>query len=167
MGATLNANFQDSYGCCIFFCEEELVSIMFSERLGADESHCQDLQSLSVSKRLVRSVSQKWRKKSNRNSGEEADDVNGVSLRCLNLYGRGGGCKVGADTGDDFGDSSSRRRSSASDEGKGYKPICGPEETAVDCFSYGVKDRFWRRHNRKNSELEELFTNNRMHIIKY
>nr|KYP64869.1 F-box/kelch-repeat protein At5g42360 family [Cajanus cajan] len=85
---------------------------MFSERLGADQSHCQDLQSLSVSKRLVRSVSQKLRKKNIRNVGEEDDDdVNGVSLRCLNLYGRGGGCKVGADTSDDFGDSSSRRRS--------------------------------------------------------
>lgn len=164
MCAALYAYLPDSHGCCIFFCEE-LVSIMFSGRLGADESYCQDLQNLSVSKRLVRSFSQRLKKKNNRNVGEKDGDVNGVSLRCLNLYGRGGGCKVGADTSDDFGDSNSRRRSSASDEGKGYKPICGPEETAVDCFSYGVKDRFWRRHNRKNSELEEFLTNNTMHIF--
>lgn len=142
------------------------MNIMFSERLGADESLCQDIQSLSVSKRLVRSVSQKLRKKNNRSASEEDDDGKGVSLRCLTLSGRGGGCKVGADTSDESGaDSSSRRRSSASEEGRGYKPICGPEETAVDCFSYGVKDRFCRRYNRKNSELEELITNSRMHIF--
>lgn len=139
--------------------------MMFPEKLGAQESLCQDLHSLSVSKRLVRSVSQKLRKKNNASASEEDDGVNGVSLRCLNLYGRGGGCKVGADTGDEFGDSSTRRRSSASEEGKGYKPVCGPEETVVDCFSYGVKDRFWRRHSRKNSEVDELITNNRMHVF--
>ncbi|XP_061372811.1 F-box/kelch-repeat protein At5g42350-like [Gastrolobium bilobum] len=142
---------------------------MFTERLGADESLCQDLQSLRVSKRLVRSVSQKLRKRNNRSAAEDDDDdaEQGVTLRCLTLYGRGGGCKVGAtaDTSDEFGDSSSRRRSSASEEGKGYNPICGPEETAVDCFPSGVKDRFWRRHARKNSELEELISNSRMHIF--
>ncbi|XP_015934073.1 F-box/kelch-repeat protein At5g42350 [Arachis duranensis] len=138
---------------------------MFSEGLGADESLCQDVQSLSVSKRLVRSVSQKLRKKNNRSAGEEDDDLKGVALRCLTLYSRGGGCKVGADTSDEFSDSNGRRRSSASEEGRGYKPICGPEETAVDCFSYGVRDIFWRRHSRKNSEIEELAANTRMHIF--
>jgi hypothetical protein len=146
---------------------------MFSERLGAEESRCQeDFHGLSVSKRLVRSVSQKLRNKNNNRSlGKEEDeddaDVNGVSLKCLTLYGRGGGCKVGADTGDELGDSSNRRRSSSGEEGKGYKPVCGPQDTAVvDCFSYGVRDRFWRRHHRKNSELDELITkNNKMHIF--
>ncbi|KAK7283465.1 hypothetical protein RIF29_13002 [Crotalaria pallida] len=143
--------------------------IMFREKLGSEESLCQDIQGLSVSKRLVRSVSQKLRKRSNNRGGasEEDDDGKGVYLRCLTLYGRGGGCKVGADTSDESGgDSSGRRRSSASEEGKGYRPICGPEETAVDCFSYGVRDMFFRRqHNRDNSEFEELVTNNRMNIF--
>ncbi|KAK2446646.1 Galactose oxidase/kelch repeat superfamily protein [Trifolium repens] len=146
---------------------------MFSERLGAEESRCQeDFHGLSVSKRLVRSVSQKLRNKNNNRSlGKEEDeddaDVNGVSLKCLTLYGRGGGCKVGADTGDELGDSSNRRRSNSGEEGKGYKPVCGPQDTAVvDCFSYGVRDRFWRRHHRKNSELDELIIkNNKMHIF--
>ncbi|MED6179636.1 hypothetical protein PIB30_002966 [Stylosanthes scabra] len=110
---------------------------MFSEGLGAEESLSQDVQTLSVSKRLARSVSHKLRKKNNRSAAED-DDLKGVALRCLTLYSRGGGCKVGADTSDEFGDSNGRRRSSASEEGgRGYKPICGPEEAAVDCFSYG------------------------------
>lgn len=138
---------------------------MISERLTGEKSLSQDFETLSVSKRLVRSVSQKLRKKNQRGGLEEEDDVKGVSLRCLTLYGRGGGCKVGADTGDEFGDPSSRRRSSASDEGKGYKPICSTEETGMDCFSYGVKERFWKKHNRKDFELEESIRNSRMHIF--
>ncbi|CAL9028326.1 unnamed protein product [Prunus brigantina] len=113
----------------------------------------------------MRSVSQKLRKKNQRPGGEEEDDARGISLRCLTLYGRGGGCKVGADTGDDFGDPSNRRRSSASDEGKGYRPICGTEESGMDCFSYGVRERFWKKHNRKDFELEESIRNSRMHIF--
>ncbi|PQQ05724.1 F-box/kelch-repeat protein [Prunus yedoensis var. nudiflora] len=112
---------------------------MYSERLSGEESLRQDFEALSVSKRLMRSVSQKLRKKNQRPGGEEEDDARGISLRCLTLYGRGGGCKVGADTGDDFGDPSNRRRSSASDEGKGYRPICGTEESGMDCFSYGMR----------------------------
>lgn len=138
---------------------------MFSERLTGEQSLGQDFEALSVSKRLVRSVSQKLKKKYKGGRGEEVDDTRGVSLRCLTLYGRGGGCKVGADTSDEFGDTSSRRRSSCSEEGKGHKMICGTEETAVDCFSHGVKERFWRKHNRKDFELEESVRNSRMHIF--
>lgn len=138
---------------------------MFSERLTGEESLSQDFEALSVSRRLVRSVSQKLRKKNHRGGSEEEDDAKGISLRCLTLYGRGGGCKVGADTGEGLGDPSSRRRSSASDEGKGYKLICGAEETGVDCFSYGVKERFWKKHNRKDFELEDSIRNSRMHIF--
>lgn len=137
---------------------------MFSEKLTGEESIRQDLETLTVSKRLVRSVSQKLRKKY-KGGGEEEDDMRGVSLRCLTLYSRGGGCKVGADTGDEYGDPSSRRRSSSSEDGKGYKPICGTEETGVDCFSYGVKERFWKKNNRKDFELEESVINSRMHIF--
>ncbi|KAF3446912.1 hypothetical protein FNV43_RR12092 [Rhamnella rubrinervis] len=138
---------------------------MISERLTGEKSFSQDFEALSVSKRLVRSVSQKLRKKNQRGGLEEEDDGKGISLRCLTLYGRGGGCKVGADTSDEFGDPSSRRRSSASDESKGYKPICSTEETGMDCFSYGVKERFWKKHNRKDFEVEESIRNSRMHIF--
>lgn len=135
---------------------------------GEEDSLRQDFESLSVSKRLVRSVSRKLRNKNLRNyDGDDEDDVKGVSLKCLTLYGRGGGCKVGAETGEECGDPSSRRRSSASEEGKGYKPFCGSEETGVgvDCFSYGVKEKFWKKSNSKNLELEDSVRNSRMHIF--
>ncbi|KAK6939100.1 Kelch repeat type 1 [Dillenia turbinata] len=112
--------------------------------------------SLSVSKRLVRTVSQKLRKKSRGGDGDEEDNVRGVSLRCLTLYGRGGGCKVGADICEDFGDQNGRRRSSATEDEKGHTPLCGVEETGFDCFSSGVKEKFWKRNNRKEVEIEEL-----------
>lgn len=135
---------------------------------GEEDSLRRDFESLTVSKRLVRSVSRKLRNKNLRNyDGDDEDDVKGVSLKCLTLYGRGGGCKVGAETGEECGDPSSRRRSSASEEGKGYKPFCGSEETGVgvDCFSYGVKEKFWKKSNRKDLELEESVRNSRMHIF--
>ncbi|KAL5778383.1 hypothetical protein ACOSP7_011309 [Xanthoceras sorbifolium] len=138
---------------------------MFSERVTREESLRGDFEALRVSKRLVRSVSQKLRKKNLRGEGDDEDDVKGVSLKCLTIYGRGGGCKVGADTGEEYGDPSSRRRSSASEEGKGYKPFCGTEETGVDCFSYGVKEKFWKKSSRKDFELEESVRNSRMHIF--
>lgn len=139
---------------------------MFAGRRIVEDGLCQDFESLSVSRRLVRSVSQKLRKKRiNRSAGDEEETTNGFSLRCLNLYGRGGGCRVGAGTGDDFGDSSGRRRSSASEEGKGYKTMCGAEETGVDCFSYGRKERFWKRSNRRELELDALERNRRLHHL--
>ncbi|KAA8537392.1 hypothetical protein F0562_026921 [Nyssa sinensis] len=138
---------------------------MISERLMGETSLHQDFEALSVSKRLVRSVSQKLKKKSHRGEGEEEDDTRGVSLRCLTLYGRGGGCKVGADTSEEFGDPGGRRRSSASEEGKGYMTICGTEENTVDCFSYGVKEKFWKRNNRKGLGLDEPPQNSRMHVF--
>ncbi|GFZ10546.1 Galactose oxidase/kelch repeat superfamily protein [Actinidia rufa] len=125
----------------------------------------QDFEALSLSQRLVRSVSQKLKKKNHIDEGEEEDDVRGVSLRCLTLYVRGGGCKVGADTSDEFGDPGSRRRSSASEEGKGFSSICGTDEATVDCFSYGVKEKLWRRNNKKALELEESPKNSRMHVF--
>ncbi|XP_021717748.1 F-box/kelch-repeat protein At5g42350-like [Chenopodium quinoa] len=138
---------------------------MTADRDIVEDGLCQDLESLSVSRKLVRSVSQKLRKKRiHRSAGDEEETANGFSLRCLTLYGRGGGCKVGADTSEEFGDSSNRRRSSASEEGKGFKPICGAEETGVDCFSYGRKDRFWKRSNRKELEYEGSNRNSRINL---
>ena len=134
---------------------------MISERLMGEGSLRRDFEALSLSQRLVRSVSQKLKKKNHIDEGEEEDDVRGVSLRCLTLYVRGGGCKVGADTSDEFGDPGSRRRSSASEEGKGFTSICRTGEATGDCFSYGVKEKLWRRNNRKALELEESPKNSR------
>ncbi|XVE69590.1 hypothetical protein DITRI_Ditri10aG0002800 [Diplodiscus trichospermus] len=138
---------------------------MFAECVSGEESLRQDFEALAVSKRLVRSVSQKLRNRNHRSEGEEEDKARGVSLNCLTLYGRGGGCKVGADTGEEFGEPSSRRRSSASEEGKVYKSICSTEDNNFDCFSYGVKEKFWKKNSRKDLELEDPVENSRMHIF--
>lgn len=138
---------------------------MLSEKLTGEESFHQDFEVLSISKRLVRSVSQKLRKKNRRSEEEEEAITRRISLNCLALYGRGGGCKVGAATSEEFGDPNSRRKSSASEEGKGYKVICGNEETGVDCFSNGVKEKFWKKSNKKYLQLEESVRNSRMHIF--
>ncbi|XP_022769412.1 F-box/kelch-repeat protein At5g42350-like [Durio zibethinus] len=138
---------------------------MFADSVSGEESLRQDFEALTVSKRLVRSVSQKLRKKNHRGEGEEEDKARGVSVKCLTLYGRGGGCKVGADTSEGFGHPSSRRRSSASEEGKVYKTICGTEDNNFDCFSYGVKEKFWKKNSRKDLEIEESIRNSRMHIF--
>nr|GLL30475.1 F-box/kelch-repeat protein At5g42350-like [Ipomoea trifida] len=136
-----------------------------SERLTGEESLERDFESLSVSKRLVRSVSQKLKKKNHRVEGEE-DSARGVSLSCLiSLYGRGGGCKVGADTGDDLGSQQGRRHSSSSDEGKGYVPVCGNEEASVDCFSYKMREKLWRRSNRKALQVEEGVQNRSVNVF--
>ncbi|KAK3010626.1 hypothetical protein RJ639_012329 [Escallonia herrerae] len=138
---------------------------MMSERLTGETSLSQHLDNLSVSQRLVRSVSHKLKKKSYRAEEEEEDDTGGVSLRCLTLYGRGGGCKVGADTSEELNNLGGKRRSSASDEGKGYTTICGTEESTVDCFSHGVRDKFWKKSSRKVLELEESHRNSCMQVF--
>ncbi|CAI0434859.1 unnamed protein product [Linum tenue] len=119
-----------------------------------DASLRRDFEALTVSRRLVRTVSQKLRKKATPDQDSPAND--GFSLKCLTLMGRGGGCKVGADTGDDFvGDSGGRRRSSTSSDEAGrtpYKPICGGEETGVDCF---FREMFWKKHSsRRDLQIE-------------
>ncbi|ONI27432.1 hypothetical protein PRUPE_1G085800 [Prunus persica] len=97
----------------------------FSKKLFGEESVCQGFEALRASKHLIRSVSHNLGRKNQRPKREEEDDARGISLRCLTLYGRGGGCKVGADTWDDFGNQSYKRRSNASNEGKGYIWMCG------------------------------------------
>ncbi|KAJ0576891.1 putative F-box domain, kelch-type beta propeller, F-box-like domain superfamily [Helianthus annuus] len=122
---------------------------MITENLTIETSLHEELEVLSVSKRLVRSLSQKLKRKNNE------DDTSGISLRCPTKYTLGGGCKVGATTGEEYGETGCRRRSSSSvEEQKGYKPICRPEDMNVDCFSYGVKERFRKRSIRKVPEVE-------------
>lgn len=114
---------------------------MISEQLQGDTSH----QELKTS--------------NNHGTVMEDDDVDtrGVSLRCLSLYTRGGGCKVGAATSDEFGEL-----------GKIHKPACGTHDTSLDCFSYGV-ERFWKKNQtiRKNPEVEKPLGNktNAMHVF--
>nr|XP_043616747.1 F-box/kelch-repeat protein At5g42360-like [Erigeron canadensis] len=130
---------------------------MISENMEGETSLHQELEVLSVSKRLVRTLSQKLKRKNNVVAAEDEDVRRGISIRCPTLYSRGGGCKVGATTGEEFGDMGCRRRfSTSSEDGKGYKPVCGTgtEDTNMDCFSYGVKERFWKRSNRKIPEVE-------------
>ncbi|KAL0392264.1 UNVERIFIED_CONTAM: F-box/kelch-repeat protein [Sesamum radiatum] len=137
---------------------------MHSQRLTGEQLIDRDFESLSVSKRLVRSVSQKLKRKNHRsNESSDEDEMTGVSLRCLTLYGRGGGCKVSADMSEELGDPSNRRRSSASEEGKGYSTICGKEETTVvDCFSHGMKEKFFRRNNRRLLAYNDVEQSNSM-----
>ncbi|KAL8144279.1 hypothetical protein V2J09_017311 [Rumex salicifolius] len=74
----------------------------------------------------------------------------GFSMSCL----QGFGCKVGADTGDELGGQHSRK-SSASEEGRGYKSVCGSDDIIMDCFSYTRKDRSRKRNNEKDPEPEK------------
>ncbi|CAN1163090.1 F-box/kelch-repeat protein At5g42360 [Linum perenne] len=133
---------------------------MFSDGSKGEASLHRDLEASTVSRRLVRTVSQKLRKKATQDLDSPNSDVaSGISLKCLTLMVRGGGCKVGADTGDDFpgGDLGCRRRSSMSSEEASrtpYRPICGGEQAGVDCFSYGVRDKFWKKSIRRDSQLE-------------
>ncbi|CAF2041077.1 BnaA09g53460D [Brassica napus] len=122
--------------------------MMISEKPLGEESIRKDLEGLTVSKRLVKSVSQKLKKKISKPEvvvEDEVDARGGGAVNCLNISGRGVGCKV-ADTGDDFED---KRWSSAS-EGLTATTICGTEETRLDCFSYGVKEMlFFKKHNNR------------------
>ncbi|KAF8085738.1 hypothetical protein N665_0649s0014 [Sinapis alba] len=129
--------------------------MMISEKPLGEESIRKDLEGLTVSKRLVKSVSHKLKKK-------KVEDEVGGALNCLNISV---GCKV-ADTGDDLDDSSNKRWSSAS-EGLTTSTICGTEETTrLDCFSYGVKEMFWKKHNnRKYLELDNNNSSKHNHIF--
>ncbi|MFS8020344.1 putative F-box domain, kelch-type beta propeller, F-box-like domain superfamily [Helianthus anomalus] len=121
---------------------------MISERRRGKTSH-QELGLSNVSKRLVRTISQK--SKNNYHENVMDDDDDGVSLRCLSLYTRGGGCKVGAATSDDFTEV--------------VGPVRGTQDTTVDCFSYGV-ERFWKRNNKKKiSQVPESHRNEAMQVF--
>ncbi|XP_043711037.1 F-box/kelch-repeat protein At5g42350-like isoform X3 [Telopea speciosissima] len=125
----------------------------------------EDFGALTVSKCLVRNVSQKLGKKNHRGNEEEEGYQRRISSRCIGLYGRGGGCKVGADTCEEFGDVICRRKSITDEEGKRHQAICGNEETRIDCFSYGVTERFWKRNSGKNRELEESPLNGGINVM--
>lgn len=136
---------------------------MASQRSAGEEVIGQELEPMSVPKRLVRSMSQKMKRKSQKHESSEEDEINGVSLRCLTLYGRGGGCRVSADMDEEPEDLSSRRRLSASEDGKGKGSSLGKEGSLAkfDCFSIGM-ERFFRRNNRKLIKCKELEQSNSM-----
>ncbi|KAF9603673.1 hypothetical protein IFM89_037436 [Coptis chinensis] len=124
-----------------------------------------EFEDLNVSRCLVRSVSQKFKKKSFK-EGEGEEKIEGrVSTKCLGFYGRAGGCKVGVDTTEEFEDGSGRRKSNAGEEGKRYQPICGSEDIRVDCFSYGAAERIWKKNSRKDKAAEEPTPNNIMEFF--
>ncbi|XP_019186709.1 PREDICTED: F-box/kelch-repeat protein At5g42350-like [Ipomoea nil] len=133
-----------------------------SEKPERGESLLRNFEPLSVSKRLVRSVSQKLKRKSHKGEEEERDNARGVSLSCLSLYGRGGGCKVSADMDRDLEDPQARRWSSASDESKGYVAY---EESVMNCISHAMREKFWRRSNRKALQLEEVIRNKNVNVF--
>lgn len=144
---------------------------MISEKPLGEESIRKDLEGLTVSsKRLVKSVSQKLKKKISKTEVVVEDEVvdargggggGGGALNCLNISGRGVGCKV-ADTGDDFED---KRWSSASESLT--TTICGTEETTtrLDCFSHGVKEMFSKKHNNNNRKYIESKHNHHHNIF--
>ncbi|CAL9089658.1 unnamed protein product [Musa acuminata var. zebrina] len=114
---------------------------------GGETSHRKDVEGLSISKSLMRGVSDKFKKTRNvlgAHSGGESSRTN--SYACMGLYLRGGGCRVG--TCEDL-DSNIKRRLSAMDDCMPQRMANGVEESGVVCFSYGVSEKFWRRHSRK------------------
>ncbi|GAB2300468.1 hypothetical protein Dimus_034510 [Dionaea muscipula] len=137
---------------------------MSSGRQDVEGSFRKDFEALSISRRLVNTVSDTLKRRNRRSQGTEEEFGWGISLRCLTLFGRGGGCRVGADTGEDF-EATSSRRSSTNEEGKGgYRTRFGAEETAIDCFPYGRKERFWNNNGKRVSELEDMRRNNRTYL---
>ncbi|KAL4186423.1 hypothetical protein AMTRI_Chr09g33800 [Amborella trichopoda] len=136
-----------------------------------------EIESSSMSKRLIRSLSHKLKKIGRSSNREEQEkEKRNSNSGCLGFYGRGGGCRVGADTFDGialFGDSTFRRNSSAGEGGYGCVSldtgfgrlggVCSSSEdqwSRVDCFSYGGAERFWRRNSRKAIEDRRLDSSN-------
>ncbi|KAL3619823.1 hypothetical protein CASFOL_034735 [Castilleja foliolosa] len=137
---------------------------MSPQRSTVEELNDHDTDSLSVSKSLVRTVSQKLKRKNHKNNdGSDEDETTGVSLRCLSLYGRGSGCKVSADMSEELNDPTGRRRLSTSEEcGKTYTTtMCGKkkDQTSINCFSHAMKEKFFRRSNNNNNRRLLAYNN--------
>ncbi|WOK92832.1 F-box/kelch-repeat protein [Canna indica] len=114
---------------------------------GGETSRRQEMEGLSFSKSLVRSMSEKFKKKRNVfGRGHSGESSRASSSTCLGLYVKGGGCRVVAC--DDF-DSSIKRRLSSMDECMPQRTTNGVQGSSVECFSYGVSEKFWRRSSRK------------------
>ncbi|KAF5207475.1 F-box/kelch-repeat protein [Thalictrum thalictroides] len=135
------------------------------ENAVGESSLQREFQDLCVSRRLVRSVSQKFKKRSFKEGGGEVKIERGISSKCLSFHGRGGGCKVGVDTSEEYEDGCGRRKSNVVEDGKRYQPICGSEEARVDCFSYGAAERIWKRNCRKDKAVEEPLHSNLMEFF--
>ncbi|XP_072974910.1 F-box/kelch-repeat protein At5g42350-like [Typha angustifolia] len=113
-----------------------------------------DMEGLSVSKRLTKSVSEKLKKKKNGSGGysnEESLKSQSSSSRCLNLYVKGGGCRVGAC---EVLEGSGKRLVSLEDC-MPHRMVAGVEETGVQCFSYSMPERFWKKNVRKEKAVQQ------------
>ncbi|CAL9116667.1 unnamed protein product [Musa acuminata var. zebrina] len=113
------------------------------------------MEGLSISKSLVRSVSQKYKKKrSVFRAAHSGGSSRHNSSTCLGHYVKGGGCRrVGAC--DDF-DSTIKTRFSAMDECIPQRMDKGIEDTGVgmECFSYGVSEKFWRSSRKEKPSVQ-------------
>ncbi|XP_008812683.1 F-box/kelch-repeat protein At5g42350-like [Phoenix dactylifera] len=109
-----------------------------------DEASLQrDMEAMSVSE---------GRKKRNGHGGcsrEEGVNSGPGPSGCLNLYVKGGGCRVCAC--EEF-DADGKRRSSTMDECMPHKMAMGVERTGVECFSHGV--RLWKKSLQKGKAIE-------------
>ncbi|GMH27361.1 hypothetical protein Nepgr_029204 [Nepenthes gracilis] len=128
---------------------------MLSDRHSLDSSYRKHFDAFRLSRFPVKIVRQKLRKQNHKCQGNEEEIARGILLGCLISHGRGGGCKVGADMGEDFEDTSCRK-SSTTKETKEYNTMCGAGETRVDCFSSGRKEKLWRTNRNRDLELDDM-----------
>ncbi|CAH9094810.1 unnamed protein product [Cuscuta europaea] len=118
---------------------------------GEESLERDDLECSSMSKQLLRCMSQKLKKK----TGDEDEKARGVSISCLvSLYGRGGGgCRVGADdTDEDLVNPQGRRRhSNASDD---------LDAKGMQVYPYGVWEKLLRKNKSNNNRKVKCETGN-------
>ncbi|MQL96494.1 hypothetical protein Taro_029172 [Colocasia esculenta] len=128
--------------------------LISKEEISEDPPLQQDLEALSISKRMVRNLSQRLRR--NKNSYGADGDANGrdsekgAPSRCLGFYGKGGGCKVGAC--DDIDISSGRRKPTSGELGTPHHSLPRVEKSSVECFSHGMSDLIRMKNLRKVKE---------------
>uniref|UniRef100_A0A1D1XPT5 F-box/kelch-repeat protein At5g42360 n=1 Tax=Anthurium amnicola TaxID=1678845 RepID=A0A1D1XPT5_9ARAE len=118
--------------------------------IGEDPVLEQEPADRSLSQRVVRNLTRKLRRNKSDYGDEGAAEGGGgkrVPLRCLGLYGKGGGCKVGAcDEIDIIG----KRRSTAMELSKPRV-----EDSGLECCSHGVSDLIRMKILRKVKEAEQ------------
>lgn len=132
------------------------ISEINAESSKGEASLQKDMEELSVSEHLVRTLGDKAKKKRNAHGGcnrEEGVNTKPGPSGCLNLYVKGGGCRVCAC---EVLDANGKRRTSTMDECMPHKMVMGVEKTGVECFSHGVTERLWKRNLRKGKAIELL-----------
>ncbi|PKA60628.1 F-box/kelch-repeat protein [Apostasia shenzhenica] len=103
-----------------------------------------DMDELSVSKKLARSVNQKLKKKKKKKMSAERENGMCSLSGCLGFHVKGSGCRVGAC--EDL-DGNCRRRLGCAEACKPGKTVV--ENTNVERFSYSMQEKLWRKGLRK------------------